>query len=216
MGFLFLACTPAPCVRASAHLLPCPRARPPARPPRPRPHQAMHTTARRPTYTNQLAQTNAHQAMQTNELADQPTPTNSHQPTRTKQCTQTSNAHQRIRANQCTPTHTMQRTPTNAQQACAFGPPRFCVEGSSLLAPKGAKPWRGRTLEGSGGGGACGRVVTFGPEIRETLVGAYYSEGSGGGGARFWTPAVLCGRVVTFGLKGRETVAGAYFRGLWR
>ena len=77
--------------------------------------------------------------------------------------------------------------------ARAFGAPRFCVEGSSLLASRGAKPWHGRALEGSGGGGArfwtCavlrGRVITFGPEGRETLVGAYYSEGSGGGGARF-------------------------------
>ena len=61
------------------------------------------------------------------------------------------------------------------------------MEGSSLLASRGAKPWQERAL-----------------------------EGSGGSGARFWTPAVLRGRVVTFGLEGRETVAGAYFRGLWR
>ena len=53
----------------------------------------------------------------------------------------------------------------------------------------------------------------FGTEGRETLVGAYYSEGSGGRGARFWTPAVLRGR-VTFGPEGRETVAGACSRGL--
>ena len=70
--------------------------------------------------------------------------------------------------------------------ARAFGPPRFCVEGS-LLVSRGAKPWQGRTL-----------------------------EGSGGRGARFWTPAVLLGRVVTFGLEGRGTVAGAYSRGLRR
>ena len=48
------------------------------------------------------------------------------------------------------------------------------------------------------------------------LVGAYYSEGSGGSGARFWTIAVLRGRVVTFGREGRDTVAGAYSRGLPR
>ena len=35
--------------------------------------------------------------------------------------------------------------------AHAFGPPRFCVEGSSLLVSRGAKPWQGRTVEGSGG-----------------------------------------------------------------
>ena len=81
-----------------------------------------------------------------------------------------------------------------------FGPLRFYVEGSSLLVSRGretvaasllvsrgAKPWQGRT-----------------------------PKGSGGSGARFWTPAVLRGRVVTFGLEGCETVAGAYFRGLWR
>ena len=103
------------------------------------------------------------------------------------------------------------------------------------MVSRGAKPWLGPCLEGSGGSGArfwtCavlrGRVVTFGPEGRETLVGAYYSEGSGGGGARFWTPrgfggarfwtdAVLRGRVVTFGPEGREAVAGAYSRGLTR
>ena len=71
--------------------------------------------------------------------------------------------------------------------ARAFGPPQFCVEGSSLLVSRGAIPWQGRTL-----------------------------EGSGGSGARFWTPAVLRGKVVTFGLEGRDTVAGAYSRGLWR
>ena len=38
--------------------------------------------------------------------------------------------------------------------ARAFGPPRFCVEGSSLWASRGVKPWQGRTLEGSGGSGA--------------------------------------------------------------
>ena len=71
--------------------------------------------------------------------------------------------------------------------ARAFGPLRFCMEGSSLLVSRGAKPWQGRTLEGSGGSGAC-----------------------------FWTPAVLRRRVVTFGLEGRESVAGACFRVLWR
>ena len=80
-----------------------------------------------------------------------------------------------------------------AVAARAFGPPRFCVEGSSLLvlrAARAAKPWQGRSL-----------------------------DGSGGSGARFWTLAVLSGRVVTFGVEGREgceTVARAYSRGLWR
>ena len=135
--------------------------------------------------------------------------------------------------------HTNERTPRNAQAmhtnahhvthtnqdtaGVRFCPPRFCVEGSSLLAPRVAKPWRGRTLEGSGGSGARfwtlavlrGRVSTVGLQGRETLVGAYYSEGSGSSGARFWTPAVLRGRVVTFGLEGRKTVAGACSRGLW-
>ena len=71
--------------------------------------------------------------------------------------------------------------------ARVFGPPRFCVEKSSLLASGAAKPWQGRTL-----------------------------EGSGGSGTRFWTPAVLCGKVVTFALEGRETVRGACSRVLWR
>ena len=74
-----------------------------------------------------------------------------------------------------------------ALAARAFGRPRFCVEGSSLLASRGAKPWQGRAL-----------------------------EGSGASGARFWTSAVLRGKVVTFGLEGRETVARACSRGLWR
>ena len=58
--------------------------------------------------------------------------------------------------------------------ARAFGPPRFCVEGSSLLVSRAAKPWQRRTLEGFGGSGAC-----------------------------FWTPAVLRGRVVTAALLAR-------------
>ena len=119
------------------------------------------------------------------------------------------------------------------------------MEGSSLLVSRGAKPWQGRTLEGSGSSGARfwtpavlrGRVVTralavaaraFGPlrfcvEGSSLLVSRVAKpwrgralEGSGGSGAHFWTPAVLRGRVVTFGLERRETVAGASFRGLWR
>ena len=61
------------------------------------------------------------------------------------------------------------------------------MEGSSFLAARGAKPWRGRAL-----------------------------EGSGGSGARFWTAAVLRGNVVTFGREGREAVVRACSRGLWR
>ena len=53
--------------------------------------------------------------------------------------------------------------------ARAFGPPRFCVELSSLLVSRGTKP----------------------------LQGAYSIEGSGGSVARFWTLAVLRGIVVT-------------------
>ena len=84
--------------------------------------------------------------------------------------------------------------------------------GKLLLVSRAAKPWQGRTLEGSGGSGARfwtpavlrGKVVTFGLEGRETVARAYL------------TPAVLRGRVITFGLEGREIVARAYFRGLWR
>ena len=67
------------------------------------------------------------------------------------------------------------------------------MEGSLLLVSKAAKPWQGRTLKGSGRSGTRfwtssilrGKVVTahfvtFGLEGREI-----------GGGARFWTPAVL-------------------------
>ena len=38
----------------------------------------------------------------------------------------------------------------------------------------GAKPWRGRALEGSGGGSA--RVVTFSLEGRKAVAGAYSRE----------------------------------------
>ena len=64
--------------------------------------------------------------------------------------------------------------------ARAFGPPRLCVEGSSLLVSGGAKPQQG--------------------VLYKALAVA----------ARAFAPPVLLGRVVTFGLKGRETVAGAY------
>ena len=91
----------------------------------------------------------------------------------------------------------------------AFGRPRFCVDGSSLLASRGARPWQGRTLEGSGGSGARfwipavlrARVVTFGLEGRGTVAGRTL-QGSGGSSTGFWTFAVLRGRVVTFGLEG--------------
>ena len=73
------------------------------------------------------------------------------------------------------------------QRAVAVAARAFCVEGSSVLLSRGAKPWHGRALEGSGGSG----------------VG-------------FWTSAVLRGKVLTFGLEGRETVAEACSRGLWR
>ena len=58
------------------------------------------------------------------------------------------------------------------------------MERSALLVSRAAKPWQGRTL-----------------------------EGSGGSRAHFWTRfawmgPVLRGTVVTFGLEGRETVAG--------
>ena len=74
-----------------------------------------------------------------------------------------------------------------AAAARAFGRPRFCVERSSLLLSRAAKPWQGHALEGFGGSGAC-----------------------------FWTSAVLRGKVLTFALEGRETVAGACSRVLWR
>ena len=45
--------------------------------------------------------------------------------------------------------------------ARAFGRPRFCVEWSSLLASRGAKPWLGRALEGSGASGALLDVRGF-------------------------------------------------------
>ena len=101
-------------------------------------------------------------------------------------------------------------------------PPRFCVEGPSLLASRAAKPWQGRALEGSGGSSARfwtpavlrGRLVTVGLEGRETVARACSrAEGSSRGlllwQARFWTPAVVRGRAVTFGLEAREAVAGA-------
>ena len=62
----------------------------------------------------------------------------------------------------------------------------FCVEMSSLLAARGAKPWQGRTLD--------------------ALAVA----------AALLDPALLRGGVVTFGLEGREAVAWAYSKGLWR
>ena len=94
-----------------------------------------------------------------------------------------------------------------AQQAGAFGPPRFCVEGSSLLVWRAAKPGKGRTLEGSGSSGARfwnlgvlrGTVVTFGLEGRALLD----PRGSAWKGRRFWP-------------RGRKTVVGPYFRRLWR
>ena len=74
----------------------------------------------------------------------------------------------------------------------AFGPPRFCVERSSLLVSRGA--WQGRTLEGSGGSGARfwtsavlrGRVVTF--ALRAKPWQGRTLESPGSSGARFWTP----------------------------
>ena len=57
--------------------------------------------------------------------------------------------------------------------AARFGRPWFRVENSLLLASRGAKPWRGHTL-----------------------------EGSGGSGTRFWTSAALRGKFVTFCLEG--------------
>ena len=82
------------------------------------------------------------------------------------------------------------------------------MERSSLLVSRAAKPWQGRTLEGSSGSGARfwsravlrGSVVTFGLEGREAVVGV---------AARAFGPAVMRERVVTFGLEACETVAGA-------
>ena len=101
------------------------------------------------------------------------TPTNSHQPTHTqRQRTPSSTAHHPTtppNAHQTAPTNSHQPMPTHTKQrprgarnrgralavaARAFGRPRFCVEGSSLLVSRGAvSPWQGRALEG----GACSR-----------------------------------------------------------
>ena len=57
----------------------------------------------------------------------------------------------------------------------------------SLLASRAAKPWQGRTL-----------------------------EGSGRSGARVGPPWLLRGDVVTFGFEAHETLARAYSKRLWR
>ena len=148
VGFLFLACTPALPVR----LRPSARPRPPTNP------------ARRPTYTNQRTASNAHQrtgrATYTNQL-----------PTHIKQCTPTnspSNVHQPTtnRHQACRPTNSHQ--PTRTKQ---------CVEGSSLLVSRAAKPWQGRTLESSGGIGACFWTRWFCVEVSSLKGRHFWSRG---------------------------------------
>ena len=86
-----------------------------------------------------------------------------------------------------------------------------------LLVPRAAKPWRGRTLEGSGGSGTRFWTRGFCLEGSSLLASRAAKpwrgralEGSGGSGALLgsW---ILRGRVVTGG-----AVARAYSRGLWR
>ena len=49
------------------------------------------------------------------------------------------------------------------------------MEGLAFFSSGVAKPWQGRTLEGSGGSAWVlrGNVVTFGLKGRETVAGAY-------------------------------------------
>ena len=104
-----------------------------SRPARPSVRPPPLAPARQPTYTNQLAPSNAHQrtrrATYTNQL-----------PTHIKQCTPTtspSNVHQPT-------TNTHQAMHTNKQ----------CKPTNLHQDQRAAKPWQGRTLVCSGGSGA--------------------------------------------------------------
>ena len=111
-------------------------------------------------------------------------------PARPPACPPRPRPHQAMHTTARRPTYTNQLAHTNSHQARQTN--KRCTPTNShqptrakQCTPTNARQatWQGYTLEGSGG--------------------------SGGSGARFWTPAVLHGRVVTFGLEGRETVAGA-------
>ena len=69
------------------------------------------------------------------------------------------------------PTRTNQHTPSNAHQRTRAA----------------AKPWQGRTLEGSGGSRARFWTRGFCVETSSLLVSRRTLEGSGGSRARFWT-----------------------------
>ena len=91
-----------------------------------------------------------------------------------------------------------------AVAARAFGPVDFAY---LFLPLRGAKPWRGRALEGSGGSGA--RFWTRGFCVEGSSLLASRGAKPRRALLDLW---ILRGKVVTLGLEGRETVAGAYFR----
>ena len=95
----------------------------------------------------------------------------------------------------------------------------FCVEGSSFLVSRAAKPWQGRILEGSGGSGARFWTCGFCVEGSSFLVSraarpcqGRVLEGSGGSRALLdlW---ILRGRVVTSGLEAAKAFQGRALEG---
>ena len=138
------------------------------------------------------------------------------------------------------PTYTNQLAPTHIKQHCM--PPTYTNQLAPTRTPANShqhapssiawsrtlvtKPWRERTLEGSGGSSALLDPRAFGPVdfawkgrhlwsrgARNRGGGVLYMEGSGGSGARFWTRGVCVERSSLFASRVAEPSRGRALQG---